>query len=294
MDVYPPGLLSPFKTSPEEEARLAEQAKTFPVKKIPYFGERKCLKFDRKTHAVLRCSLSKTLAKGNLSYKDYLNGMHIATRATANEMRLFYTPIFANNDEQLKLALAQQTFSYICASWPGMKKFFGGGSRVPQELVENRELLEKLSIAALNRWRTRPDTSRERYQHIAISDAHGGYLALRASVAYKAWRLAKDSTTIGEEMGIAPQTVRQFLARLCEASRRLGLETFPRHHTCFHETQPFDFDKEEEALKLYTASVKVLEIPIENIVNQLVQFGSVHIIRARYIEPETERAAQTF
>src|SRR6202030_2491855 len=81
--------------NPEEEARLALQAKSFVVTKLPYSGERQCLRFDRRTSKG-RGTLSKSLRDGNLSFSDYQNGMHISSRATANEMRLLYTPIFAN------------------------------------------------------------------------------------------------------------------------------------------------------------------------------------------------------
>jgi hypothetical protein len=36
------------RTTPEEQARLDQQAKTFPVTRLPYMGERHELKFDRK------------------------------------------------------------------------------------------------------------------------------------------------------------------------------------------------------------------------------------------------------
>src|SRR5437899_2761550 len=86
----------------EEEKRLAEQAKNFPIKRIPYGGARRSLKFDRVNHYKRRDkSLSKELGDKGLSYQDYLTGMQIGRRATADDMRLLYTPKFAMNDEQL-------------------------------------------------------------------------------------------------------------------------------------------------------------------------------------------------
>jgi len=41
LDTYPSDLLNPFKTSPEDQARLDEQAKTFPVTRLPYRGPRR-------------------------------------------------------------------------------------------------------------------------------------------------------------------------------------------------------------------------------------------------------------
>jgi hypothetical protein len=104
LDQFPP----PFRTSPEDERRLVEEAKNFPVKRIPYRGERAALKFDRRTHAPRRRSLFKDLGDGNLSFSDFQNGFHIRSRATANEMRMLYTPEFSKDLEQLKLVIAQQ------------------------------------------------------------------------------------------------------------------------------------------------------------------------------------------
>jgi hypothetical protein len=57
-----------FPHQPEEEQRLAEQAKTFPVKKLPYRGERDKLKFDRRTIAPRRRGFIRELRDGNLSF----------------------------------------------------------------------------------------------------------------------------------------------------------------------------------------------------------------------------------
>src|SRR6266403_3088569 len=116
---YDDFLAARLKTSPEEDARLADQAKKFPITKVPYRGERRDLKFDRRTHSPLRRSITSLLGDKQLSYSDILNGMHINVRATAHETRMLYTPEFSANDEQLKLALAQQTFMYVCSQWGG-------------------------------------------------------------------------------------------------------------------------------------------------------------------------------
>jgi len=230
-------------SSPEELARLAEQAKIFPVKRLPYRGERADLRFDRRTHNAWRERPIKALGDKELSWSDFQNGMHIKVRATANEMRLLYTPAFANNDEQLKLVVAQQAYSYIRSSLPGIKQFYGG-ERVPHGFIRNREALESLTAKALEARRRQVNNTWQHYVHLTWADNHGGYLALRATIAYKAWREAKDSTTIANEMGLNPAGVRQILNRMCETGRRLGLETFPRHHSCFGQIpRPFDAEK---------------------------------------------------
>jgi hypothetical protein len=214
--------------NPEEDARLAEQAKNFPVTKLPYAGEKQCLRFDRRNHRPVKGSLSKRLKE--LSFSDYQNGMHIEVRATADEMRLFYTPEFSKIDDQLKLVIAQQSYDYIKASHAGTTRFYNS-ERVPNGFVLNREALEAVANKATEVRKTWNQTGQKinLYRHIIWCERHGGYVALRAAIAYKAWRLAKDAHTIGNEMGISWVSVRQMLNRMCKTARRLGLETFPRH-----------------------------------------------------------------
>ena len=264
--------LNPFKTSPEEEARLKEQAKTFPITRLPYAGERACLKFDRRTHAPLRKRIVKSMGDRKLSWSDYLNGMHIQTRATANEMRLFYTPIFSANDELFKLVLAQQTYTYIWSSWRGVREFFGGSRRVPKEFVENRELLEKLAARVHAEWRERGTSHIANYRHVVLSEKFNGYLAFRAHVAYQAWRLAKDATTIAAEMGIpeSKALIRMILCRLCWTARRLGLQTFTPHHSCRNHVWKLDYDSKLKEIRKYPEPSWKGQIQIGEVVERLL------------------------
>jgi hypothetical protein len=231
---------SPFRTSPEEEQRLAEQAKNFPVKKLPYRGERYSLKYDRRTHASRRRGFSRALGDAELSFADFQNGFHIKSRATAHEMRLLYTPEFSKDLELLKLVVAQQGYCYALNNLPGVRAFYGGGERVPQGFVRNREALETLVNKAVNTRRKLAAGNHNYYRLSEWADRHKGYVALRATIAYRAWREAKDSATIAAELGMTWVAVRQILHRLCICARRLGLETFPRHHSCFKTTEmPF-------------------------------------------------------
>jgi hypothetical protein len=239
-----------------EDARLAEQAKNFAVTKLPYAGERSDLRFDRRSHRPLRGTLSRKLGDAELSYSDFQNGLHIQSRATAYEMRLFYTPEFSKNDDQLKLVVAQQAFDYICASHAGTTRFYNS-ERVPNGFLLNREALEALANKATEARKAYKQTKQQinLYRHISWNQAHGGYLALRATIAYKAWRLAQDAHTIADSLGMNHAAVRQILNRLCCVARRLGLETFPPHHSAFKDRihRPYDFGKEPK-VKLYKDS----------------------------------------
>lgn len=221
----------------EEEKRLAEQAKNFPVKKIPYVGERRNLKFDRVNYGRASSNparRAKELADRGLSYQDYLTGMHMGRYATAHDMRLLYTPKFAMNDEQLRLAIAQQGYSFAIQHLPGTIAFYGGGKRVPEGFVRNREALELL----VNKAMKNHHHLLKNYWHFRCAEMaahHGGYVALRALIAWRAWREAKDATTIAEEFGMSWVSVRQILHRLCLTALRLGLETFQPHHSS-HQT----------------------------------------------------------
>src|ERR1700682_5558363 len=77
---------------PDEDARLAAEAKNFRVTKLPYAGEKTALKFDRRSHRPSRGRLTKRLGDVELSFSDYQNGFSIQSRGTAFEMRVLYTP----------------------------------------------------------------------------------------------------------------------------------------------------------------------------------------------------------
>ncbi len=242
---------------PDEEAGLALQAKYFPVTKLPYAGERMALKFDRRSYRPLKGSLTRALARTKLSYSDFQNGLHIQSRATAHEMRLLYTPEFSKNDGQLKLVACQQGYDYISASHSGTARFYNS-ERVPNGFLLNRESLEALANKATEA-RKKYNQSKQQinlHRHISWCQRHGGYVTLRAAVAYKAWRLSKDAHTIAGEMGLNQPAVRQMLNRLCKVARRLGLETFPRHHSAFVDrvVRPYDFNKPEPKVALYKSA----------------------------------------
>jgi hypothetical protein len=232
----------------EEEKRLAEQAKNFPVKKIPYRGPSRALKFDRPNfYRRGKRSLGAEIGDAGLSFSDFAGMMHLTSRATANDMRLFYTPKFAMNDQQLRLVIAQQGYAFTIQHLPGTKAFFGG-MRVPEGFVRNREWLERLVGMAFENH----EYLRKHHFHnqcVEQAERYGGYVALRALIAYRAWREAKDAATIADEFGMSWVGVRQILHRLCICALRLGLETFPPHHSNAHQTveNPFKpFERNEE------------------------------------------------
>jgi hypothetical protein len=197
------------------------------VTRLPYKGERKYLKFDNRSYMRSRKrTLSRILADGELAYVDFTRGMHMQHRCTASEMRLLYTPAFAANDDQARLVLAQQCYSYAAACLPGTPN-----GRVPKELVSDREKLEALVKRAVEAQRKFNNSSSEHDTHLDWMDRNGGYLQLRSMVQHRAWRLFQDCVTIARDLGLTPPGVRQILQRLVVTGRRLGLETFPPHHS---------------------------------------------------------------
>ena len=198
------------------------------VTRLPYKGERKSLKFDNRVSLRFkrRGSLSRELRDGDLAFSDFKNGMHMQLRCTASELRLMYTPAFAANDEQVRLVLTQQCYSYACQSLPGMTH-----GRVPDELVSDRGKLEVLLNRAVDAQREFNDATDEHDTHLGWMDRNGGYLRLRSQIQHRAWRLFQDCVTIAQDLGLRPSGVRQILHRLVITGRRLGLETFPPHHS---------------------------------------------------------------
>jgi hypothetical protein len=197
------------------------------VTRLPYKGERKHLKFDNRSYMRSRKrTLSRILADGELAYVDFTRGMHMQLRCTASELRLMYTPAFAANDEQARLVLAQQCYSYAAACLPGVPN-----GRVPDDLVNDRKKLEALMTRAVDAQRKFNNSSDGHDVHLDWMDRNGGYLRLRSMVQHRAWRLFQDCVTIARDLGLTPSGVRQILQRLVISGRRLGLETFPPHHS---------------------------------------------------------------
>src|SRR6266850_246154 len=99
LNVTPPQ----FRTSPEEQARLAEEARHFPVTKLPYQGPRR--------HARVQFRKRKVITtESGLAWTDYMRGMHMEHRSDNAEQ---WVPEFANNDKDLRLVLAQSSWNYM-------------------------------------------------------------------------------------------------------------------------------------------------------------------------------------
>jgi hypothetical protein len=232
-------LNSPFKTSPEEEARLKEQAKNFPVTKLPYAGplRTRTPRFDLFSHARKRLRASS--AKTGLSFSD-LQQMHIDHRSENDAQ---WVPDFANNDHDLQSVLAESAKAYA--------KMSGSGVEVTD--CENLDELKAIVAEAFKRVAARhigeaPKRRLERTEngmietivpcdsqfanhrvHVITVEKAGGYLERDAAVAYQTWRLRRNSTLVGSELGLMPSHVRRILGGLCATARTLGFDaTAPR------------------------------------------------------------------
>jgi hypothetical protein len=210
---------------------LAEEAKTFPVTRLPYHGPRRHARtqFSKRIRAVT--------TETRISFGD-LDKMHIVRRSQNAEQ---WVPEFANNDKDLRLVLAQSLWNYI------LKR-----GRVPDEFIENLGDLKHLAEAYFHRLandRTRGQAPRrhlervgekmvetiipcdEQYSnhitHVITVQRAGGYLERDAAVAYHSWRLRHNSRVIGEELGLVPGHVRHILSGLCDTARKLGFDASP-------------------------------------------------------------------
>jgi len=221
----------PRFTTPEEEARLKEQAKTFPVTRLPYRGPRRHarVQFVKRTRAVS--------VETGLAFEDYKNGMHIHRRADGAER---WVPEFANNDNDLRLVLAQSTWNYMLRH-----------HRVPDEFVNNLGDLKQMAEAYFEHFTSRhqgqaPRRRIERIgekivesiipcdEHYSNMQVHaitvkraGGYLERDTAVAYYSWRLRHESPIVGEELGMTATHVRHILGGLCATARKLGFDALP-------------------------------------------------------------------
>ena len=138
----------------EEEKRLAEQAKNFKVTKLPYAGERRCLKFDKVNRNHMprrRMGVPDAIGKGRISYADF-DRMHLNQRVTANDYRLKFIPTFAASDDDLRLVIAQEGYDYARMCLRGTKEFYDTpDTRVPNGFVLNRAAIESLCTADTSR-----------------------------------------------------------------------------------------------------------------------------------------------
>jgi hypothetical protein len=216
------------------------QPTAFPVTRLPYLGERRGLKFDRlQWPARSKGSFAPILKRANLAFSDYQRSMHQIRYATANDIRMQYTPAFAHDDKLVRLVLAQQCYLYALATLSGRTKT-ADARRIPGTYLNNKGALDDLMSRAEAAQRTfdfsaNPLAWRAHQSHLRAIDRHGSYLNVRALVQHRAWRLYQNGHEIGNEMGIAWHDVRQILQRLVIVATRLGLETYPKHHSFRHE-----------------------------------------------------------
>jgi hypothetical protein len=96
---------------------------------------------------------------------------------------------------------------------------------------------EMLAAVIRRRWELRrraylkPGTD-ETIKHKKAVRRAGSYMAMIAAIAYRSWRLGKDSIEVAREAGIRPACVRQHLNRMRVAARQLGYEPGPVPGKC--------------------------------------------------------------
>ena len=177
----------PRFTTPEEEARLKEQAKTFPITRLPYRGPRRYarVQFAKRTRAVS--------SETGLAFSD-MERMRIHRRSDRADL---WVPDFTNNDKQFRLVLAQSLWNYMQRQ-----------GRVPDEFAENLGDLKQLADAHFERYASARfgESPRRRLEklgdklvetiipcdeqfanhetHVITVKKAGGYLERDAAVAY--------------------------------------------------------------------------------------------------------------
>ena len=230
-------LNNPYRTSPEEEARLKELAKNFPVTKLAYRGPHRTRspRFDLHSHARKRLRASS--AESGIAFSD-LERMHIDRRSVNADQ---WIPEFANNDDDLQRVLAESAKQYAKSA----------GSGVKITAYENLDELKATVAEAFKRVAARhvgqaPKRRLERTEngmvetivpcdehfanhqtHIITVEKAGGYLERDAAIAYQSWRLRRNSTEVGSELRLTPSFVRHSLSGLCATARKLGFDAMP-------------------------------------------------------------------
>lgn len=162
------------------------------------------LRFDehqfagRRVHAVS--------AESELSFSD-LDRIHIF--GLKGKRRREYIPAFAASDEKLRKVLATAAWQYC-----------GGRRPIPDFLEGNLAELKRLVAARDEQWHGRPASDYPKSQlemwqrHVFTTGWGGGYLQVRATIAYLSWRLGWPSNKIAEQLYMTPWNVRIILYRL--------------------------------------------------------------------------------
>jgi len=136
-----------------------------------------------------------------------------------------WIPTFANDDKLLRLVVAQRIWRYA----------YLGTGRVPDELANELDALIKVSDEGTKKFLGLQFNSlymlESQFRHKSAVEHAGNYVSLLMNAAYRAWRLRWNSVDVAESLGLAPNHVRQILARLRWAARSLGLTDDIKVHT---------------------------------------------------------------
>jgi hypothetical protein len=150
--------------------------------------------------------------------------MHIERHTTRRHKR--YIPSFATDPAKLRKVITLAAWRYA----HGRKPF--------PETLSLRELV-RLTDKKFAR-----DDAREisksaceqehlihaRYKLVNNLQGKGGWLKVKAAVAYRSWLLGQNSCEVAAQLCMSPQQVRIMLWRLCEIAEELGFATFKRRH----------------------------------------------------------------
>jgi hypothetical protein len=157
--------------------------------------------------------------ESKLSFDDFNRSMSTARRAEGR----CWTPPFATDGRKLKQVLMLKTW-----------RFIHNGAPMPENL-DWHELNRVATARALRGHEIRETAAtiqkRMQAEHIAAIQRAGSYLAFQVALVYRSWRLAQDSVTVAESLGISPSAVRINLSRLKDVARSLGFNVGPDHHT---------------------------------------------------------------
>lgn len=150
-----------------------------------------------------------------LTRLDFSDGMRLKCRSTPSRR---WSPIFANNDGQLRTVIAKTIW----------QSAHGGKVTMPAHFKDDMKIVNRLANKNIARFRNGKHCGRFATQrHIEINEQMP-WVRLLAAIAYYSWRLLWKAPDVAEQVGIQPCHVRILRYRMCETARRLGFETFDR------------------------------------------------------------------
>lgn len=162
-------------------------------------------------------------SESRISFSDF-ESMHIATHSTFRHKR--YIPAFATDPAKLRKVVALAAWRYVHC---GARMSDGLENNLPKLIrITDKKFARDDAKVIRKRARKLQRVIRARYKAVNNLQGRGGWLKVKAAIAFRSWRLGETSPQVAAQLCMTPYSVRVVLYRLCEIAEQLGYKTFKR------------------------------------------------------------------